>query len=77
MTGGGLDRERRIVLAVQGTIHLLLAGVLAVFFVVYLRNRPSAELPVWLAYGFPIAICIGVLHFGRRAVLCWRGIRRR
>jgi hypothetical protein len=76
MTRRGLDRERQIACALQGIIHLLLAGALAAFLVIYLRNRPSADLPAWLAYGFPIAICMGILHFGRRSLLFWKRLRK-
>ncbi len=77
MTRGALDRERRIAAALQLAIYILLAGALAAFLVVYFRFRPRTELSPWLAYGFPIAICIAILHFGRRAILSWRRLRNR
>ena len=71
--------ERRISAAIIAVVQLLVAVALAGMLHAYLRYaRPQTgdDLPTWLAIGFPVALCIGVLHFLRRSFVSWRRFRR-
>jgi uncharacterized membrane protein YhdT len=75
---GTLENERRVAAAIQTALHLGLAVALLWLLAVYLRDvQPNAvrEAPRWLEIGFPIAICLGAVHFLRRSWLAFRRFR--
>ena len=72
--GSPFDVERRISGIIQSVVYGLLSGALIWLLWIYLdRIRPrGTETPLWLEIGFPLAICLGALHFARRGVVAWR-----
>ena len=71
--------EPRVTSAILCALYLLLSVGLIALLGAYLRYvRPSVEnIPSWLAIGFPVALCMGTLHFGHRSFQAWRRFRRR
>jgi hypothetical protein len=67
--------EQRLVSILLASVYLLLTISFVWFlFVYFLEWRPSAahRVPRWLDVLLPIAICIGIVRFLRRAREMWR-----
>lgn len=79
MTRPNPNAERVVTRAIVLVLNGALAVALAWLAVVYWRVvRPGIEaVPALLRDGLPVAICMGVLHFGRRAWRTWRDLRER
>jgi hypothetical protein len=75
--GDPLRLERKVANGILFVLYALLAAALLVMLVTYVRSPRSWPLPAWLSVGFPLALCIGVVHFGRRTWQSWRRFRRR
>ncbi len=73
-----LRNERRVSSAILAMVHALLAAALVAMMASYWRYvspETREALPPWLEIGFPVAICIGALHFLRRSLQAWRRFR--
>jgi len=70
--------EQRLVSFLLAVVYLILTGAFVWFlFVYFLEWRPSAahRIPRWLDVALPVAICIGIVRFVRRAFEMWRAYR--
>jgi len=79
MTRSRLKTERLVTSWIVLALNVALAIALGWLAVVYWQVvRPGIEaVPAWLRDGFPIALCIGILHFSRRSWRAWVRLKAR